>query len=1611
MQRKPDTIGSYKPLRLLGRGPRGVTWLATEAASPSPQRSRPRRKVLKVLDVRPERPADVLRSDFAELLCWTHPALAMPDRLEIDPSTGQLILARPYIDGFEIATATRGMATPRIVRWVVAAARALAALHRAGIAHRSLEAENFIVPRSALSSRPNEPLVVLCDPAWWRAENGSERGDLSGRLSQSPEGSLRQEEVELGSELASDLVAFGGLAYRLLTGERIEPRADTWLAAPVDVRPDVPLDLSRIVLSLLHPDAGPRFADAVELARDLEGLAPTRHHEVGQDVFRGDATLIDRALDPITGDGSSVIVRGEIGSGKSCFLRRVAASLQVAGVKASFVSCRPSPTTGEQLDELIDSLLFDLRAGADVRARLRELRRETLDDEARVWAESDARGRYTRGLAGVLLDAGGGGRLVWILDDIHLASDTTLALLVELARRITARSNARGHPRGSSAALESCALSLVVAVSSETPCLRRARSLLDVLESAGASTAIIELDVRDSEAAGPGPVSPQDHGELYRAHFDELDDGSRRILEVLSVLGRAAAPTLIARATSARGAATTRRLRSLIDAGILVRESNGCFFRHGSYFRWVHESLEPGRLAALRSAVASALRVCQAPIAEVAMHCLGSDRPWRGVRLGIEAARDSMRRHDCDRALELYRAVEAVLSAGRVQLRRVVRNEIAECSCRAGRHGPAVEILESLLEEEREPVARGRLLGRLGVSLHRLGEVHKATRCFLDARELAGAESDGGGRTEPFWIEAELAEIACNRGDYAESESICVRALETLARLEGEAERDVLKVEMVLLETLAHCKLRRFQYEEAEATFLRSLTASEAIGAAVERSLILNNLGIVYNQQSRFARAIAMYEEAAKSARRRSDDYVLVGIESNLAMLHAKTGHFDRADAALERATQHEARSSAARLRLLRLHSAGIVDLLAGRLASAIDTFRAAIDIGDELGDRFISSFDLAFLGECHILRGESRAAHAALDRASGLAPNAGPSPLDSLIASRRALLGAYSRDAHLVETLSSGSEARDTRKINYATAWDDVYFATALAQVGRPDAARGRLRRARAFFRRAGVPAGENTASLELARVELDAGRLPRAEKILARLAHRFRPRPDPAGHPLLAARYFAAMARVGLDREPADLRGAYTSILEAESLLIGRRLRDAEVSLRESRRRIQIASAESRDRAHSAVLPARFAASEALWARDVLAAAAALGERIDTELEGGAESRSRDCIEEFRREVEAIRRLHDSGARTDPTALNAASLFGGCVGLREVSLRVRQIAPSRLPILVRGETGTGKELVARAIHLASGRRGPFVSIHCAALPEELLEAELFGCCEGAYTGAEKSREGLLVSAQGGTVLFDEIAGAPLAIQAKLLRVLDRGVVRPLGSTEEVALDVRYVFTSNADLAALSDEGCFRADLYYRLRGCEITLPPLRDHLEDLPILVERFRAEVVPEAGGPTFLPAALRALAEHSWPGNVRELQNAVTRLAIGSEREVTGDDVRKLLGERTVAGVFSPALLRSRPLPDLVAELETQYFTQLFRDLGGNLRTMAARLGVSRQALYKRFKTLGLSVRDLATSRESMAVLAGDTRRPLSVHAHATETAPGYGAGETKTPRSE
>jgi len=339
---------------------------------------------------------------------------------------------------------------------------------------------------------------------------------------------------------------------------------------------------------------------------------------------------------------------------------------------------------------------------------------------------------------------------------------------------------------------------------------------------------------------------------------------------------------------------------------------------------------------------------------------------------------------------------------------------------------------------------------------------------------------------------------------------------------------------------------------------------------------------------------------------------------------------------------------------------------------------------------------------------------------------------------------------------------------------------------------------------------------------------------------------------------------------------------------------------------------------------------------------------------------------VEEIRFIVDRARRLHELETESRSSARAGAyeslpGVISASDSMKEVCRLVARAASSDISVLLLGESGTGKELLARALHQRSSRAsGPFIAINCAAIPDQLLESELFGHERGAFTGADRRQIGRLETAHQGTLLLDEIGDMPTPLQAKLLRYLQEQVIQRVGGRADIQLDTRIVSATHQNLQSLAAEGRFREDLYYRLSELSISIPPLRERPEDTVLLAQHFFEKFRAETPGRVvnLAPDAVAAIARYDWPGNVRELENRVKRgvlLAEGKSVTVEGLD---LVDESGIADRASVTL------KEAVSGAERSAVTRAWAEAGGNVSRASKLLGVSRPTLYKLLKDYGI-----------------------------------------------
>jgi two-component system response regulator HydG len=316
--------------------------------------------------------------------------------------------------------------------------------------------------------------------------------------------------------------------------------------------------------------------------------------------------------------------------------------------------------------------------------------------------------------------------------------------------------------------------------------------------------------------------------------------------------------------------------------------------------------------------------------------------------------------------------------------------------------------------------------------------------------------------------------------------------------------------------------------------------------------------------------------------------------------------------------------------------------------------------------------------------------------------------------------------------------------------------------------------------------------------------------------------------------------------------------------------------------------------------------------------------------------------------------------------------SMIGHSAEMEKLYRILSKVAQSTHPVLILGESGTGKELVARTIHAyGPNAQKPFLPVDCGSLVPTLVESELFGHVKGAFTGANQSKDGLLVSAEGGTVFLDEIGELPLDLQSKLLRALQEKEVRPVGATHRVAIKARIVAATNRDLASMVERGTFRKDLFYRLNVVKLQLPPLRDRRSDIPLLTAHFLDRICREHDAKlTLSDEVLRAIMDHDWPGNVRELENAIERAcALSTGPVVTLSDLPTQLKQNGLKALRTAlrkeTSTEDEPAITPLAEMERKAILEAIRILNGDKLRAAKLLDIGKTTLYRKLKEYGIA----------------------------------------------
>ena len=1609
MSERRDPRERFRKKRRLGEGATGSVWLVDD-----PRRPGGAIALKELSDASSAQHVASFRREFATLACLHHPGLVEVGEFEIDAATGLPRFTLELIEGRNLVDAVRHEGPSIVLDLAVEALRALAFLHDFDLVHRDLKPANLLVrDRPKLGCR-----LAIVDFGLALKESGTTPGPFRAA------GTLPYMAPEILANRAasrrSDLYALGAVIHEAIFGTR--PPATAIDDEGVVRR----IEAAEVAWPVL-PDGFPRGVDA--WLRELLAADPERRPSGAAEAL----ALLNEACG-------------------TRFPPETPAS------RASRLLSGP-PAEREASVEQIRRALNDPAGprivwlcGASGSGKTRILRWLEADAVLRGWPVSASLDAPSRGVAGVSLV---------LLDEVQTAPAEAVERLVAIARdpsgplRVVAALRAEG--------IEQPALRNLLNASGELSALRRIElPPLDaagvramacratggtvaeervawLLEACGGSPAEAEALLIDGSWERGGRAAAASAGRPgLEKRLSIVAEGTAAWLDALAVLRFGARDATISKLAGLAPAAARAAADEALAAGLAVRREGrwhpgsgrlGAFLlaRMTAENRRAKHRAAAGLLAADREADPAVLAVAWAEAGETA----------RAVACARQAAQ--AREQAGDPAGAAARYADALRFLGRARAGRAeLRARHAEALARAGRSagaarawGGIARLAPDRLERVEARAAQAAALVQAGRFQRALRAAEEAARGAIEAGRadlLARARLAAGSGLGRLGREREAAPVL----DEAR------RLFREAGDLRGEADA---------LHGLAACRVRLGE-------------------AGVEQD---------------FVEAIELYRRAAVADRRDPVDAQDLKAAVGLAVLHARAGRYDEAEAILEEARSRAVARGSLALQEVVLSKLALLAIDAGRLDAAMTRAEQAADLAVHLGDQNLILVNRCALADARIRCGRAGASAAGLARAleadlrqvepenldyarmllaDARIESAAGDPGDVADLLARTLAGCRARGKTrswlmaLVIEMERRARADATDPFEpVAHEWDavaqkaaapiepEIEIRAALARAafaltrGDPGDAGRHARRGVEIARDAGWPAFEARACARWSEALARAGEESRADEVAARgralLDTASRRIDEPAARAdFLARGVYAPLREASRARERRsegrlgalyDMIRVLNSESDPDALLdtivdLALRAVDAErgmVFLREERQ----GPGQGAFAIHRSRNVERETERDALSFSRRIVEAAGAGEPI-LALDAGSDERFRDlasvslyrirslmCVPlrsrgrvigtvyldsrkdgrlftpDDLRFVEAFAdqaalaiensrlraRLEKENRRLAEAAearTSFANLVGRSAGIQSVYRLIEKIAATDLPVLIRGESGTGKELVARAIHVhGPRRRRPFLGENCAAIPESLLESELFGHVRGAFTGAERDRPGLFEQATGGTLFLDEVGDMSPAMQVRLLRVVEEGAVRPVGAEKPVPVDARLVTATHRDLAAEVRAGRFRQDLLYRLQVLTIEIPPLRERPGDVPLLAAHVLEKIAAERGrrGWTVDDDAMALLARYRWPGNVRELQNTLQRLSLlAGERAIS---VALIESDPILSRTLIPAREAQKASLTLAAG-EREQIRQAIDAAGGNRRNAAKLLGVSRATLYRKLDRHGL-----------------------------------------------
>ncbi len=1510
----------FRPIERLGRGRTGTVYLVEEKESG-------RLRALKLLSRNySARDFSLLREEFLTLRNLLYPHLGQVHDF-VAAGEGVPYLLREFIPGTPLV----GGPPPQdsdpheFLCPILDALATLSFLHHNGLSHLDLHAGNVI--------ERTDGRGVLIDVGFFppRKPKRSRRG--SARV-QSGAGARSRPRGE-----ASDLYGAGLLLLYRLTGQTkmIAPFAPL---AQWDDR--LALHLERIVNRALATGAVATFEtarDFIDALCDVLGLAADSVLVSGEShVFCGQRKALkatDRFLDTLARRGhASLWVRGSPGSGKSRYLAEVRSRAEIRGFRGAAFRCFPQAP-------------FSVRAFAQLLLGKGDLPAGTVGDAGNP--EVLAR----RLLAGHGLQ--GDQPLLVTVDDFQhadrLGASIVRAMLRELAEGHDGKlgllvASTDAPPRGTVGAVSLGPLSRTDAGrlfnQLAFPLAIDRSQQREILGLTKGSPALLHRAARALKRTQKG--GRLDAGALFREDLEHGDATCTTLLKFLSLFARPVTLGELAKATSMPPRTIKPKLGEL--ATLVMTERKGSkgkttyFLASDSLRKEIVESLGASEMKRMHLACAQGVAARSSSkrdaglLADLVRHYALGGKPEKAKNYLEEAVAALLADGNAGTACRL---VDLLFRQERVKRRRLdLALRLSDLARQSGQNELAREALTQVLSSC-PPRAKLSVMHRLGVHASRLGDEKEAHGYFQRVLREAEPQRDLERLVD---VDAERADLFISQGEFEQAETASRSGLERLEVLKDRSEEAARESEVTLRAISGRLHLRRLELPQAVRQFQHALRLAKLLKDEEPQASILNNLAVAYNQLNQFHRAKRTFAAAERVSRRLGRCEVLVHITGNLAVIAAKTGDAEEAQEYLKRAAAYAAEVPGERVRLSVAQAETVVNLTLGHAAKAVKNAEEAIRFGKRSGD-------LPHVRFLELYRAEALLDSDMYDGAEGILRRLVRecSAVPALVRMARARLcylhsqlGRLQAAKRLVKALCLEAG----QPVAYLETWNDFFIGCAQENCG--EDGRTILAAARERFLKLSVPFGAARCGTAL----VAAGVRRRDEGALRPILHQLEAL-SVSSHVRLAIEVPLVCGEACLFLGEAER--ARQHLHRASSAIVGRMLPELDLRLEAAWAKLAAVSGD--------VTRARRYVHRALIVRTHLAERLSKGDREKF----FNHQRWRDLAE---MEEHLFRR---KPLPAPPKREETFGIVARSAAMQEVVRQIRQIGARDISVLIRGPTGCGKDLVAQAIHDASGRHdGPFVVVHVPTIQVQLFESELFGYVKGSFTGADRDRTGLLHNASRGTLYFDEISAMDPDVQVKLLRVLDRRTVRPLGGTEDSQLDVRFLFSTSKDLRHVVAQDRFRDDLYWRIAQAEITVPPLRSRGEDLPELIAvLFRKHARVGRAPPALDPQAVSLLRRLPWPGNVRQLETVLHRavLACGHDETLTVEILQQVLSSPLHAGRFSEEVLEDDDLESVRRELEIAWLKKRFVAAGGNASVLAERVGLTRPSLYAWFNRLGVN----------------------------------------------